>query len=183
MMGDEGGGYWFGKQALSLATKADDGRGEPTILTTMLPDWFGVDTMRSIHKKMYRSEISKTEITGAAQVVCRAAAMGDQVALDLVANGAYELAKAVETVIRRLGFEHRVPVSYMGGLFKSGDVILAPLRCALRSLLGYDPLRPPRYHILAGVLMTGVREHGIKIDKGAVQFLQHNLERSANSAI
>ena len=59
----------------------------------------------------------------------RAAHEGDISAIELYKEAAYELFITIEALIKQLDFkDEEIPISYSGGTFKAGSLVLGPLK-------------------------------------------------------
>ena len=103
---------------------------------------------------VHAASIGTAEIAALAPVVVEQAAQGDAAARVIVDEAAHELARHVDTVIRRLGLE-RPPLALAGGLMR-GNVRQA-VQAAIRSEVGEvtHVAEPPLGAVvLAGRLLT-----------------------------
>ncbi|MFH0946097.1 MAG: BadF/BadG/BcrA/BcrD ATPase family protein [Planctomycetota bacterium] len=138
-----------GRSALGTFARCG-GRG----LTTGDPGsgaWFGLRALRipSLHERL-RPEAEAAGLGGLQQaaslfpVILRAAREGEPCALELLAEGAHELAAQAVSVIRDLGLAGRsFPVALWGGVFRAGPLITGPLSDNIRdSAPGARLVRP-----------------------------------------
>ena len=102
VLGDEGSGYWLGRQALRSVVRAADGRGASTSLTAPVLAHYGLSSPRELVRQMSGHGAKPSEVARLAPLVAAAADDGDPVAEHLVAVAAAELASAAESVVRRL---------------------------------------------------------------------------------
>lgn len=123
VLGDEGSGYWLGRQALRSVVRAADGRGQPTALTPRILAHYGAARPQDLIHEIAGGGARPSAIAQLAQAVGEAAADADPVAQHLIRVAAQELTNAAESVVRRLGL---------------GD---APLWLAGGTLLGVARLR------------------------------------------
>ncbi len=102
-----GGGYFFdgagagfeiGRDAVSAVLKADDGVGEPTLLTEFITAELGGPLWEHIHE-LYAQGISR--VAAFAPLVSRAAVAGDPVALGILRRSADYLAGLIGAASRR----------------------------------------------------------------------------------
>lgn len=115
LVGDRGSGFALGQAGLRAAFSALDGAGPATALTGSL---LGTDPEATI-RELYASEAQTREVAARAPLVLRAAADGDDVALDAVFQVASALVALVLAAARRLEDPRlaRLPVAGVGGLF------------------------------------------------------------------
>lgn len=117
LFGDEGSGFAIGAAALRAAMQAHDGCGPDTSLTGLILTQRKMDNPIELVPNIYGAELPRTEIAGLAELVERAAAQSDKVAISILEEAAHDLAQLVTAVFHKLGTE---PVS----LILTGSVIL-----------------------------------------------------------
>lgn len=119
LLGDEGGGFWIGRAALSSAVRQYDGRGPATLLTDMVLEQMKLDNPTQLIHEIYYRDLHRHAIAALAALVPRAAEAGDAVATDILARAGTELASAAASVITRLGMRGDVfPTILAGGIFR-----------------------------------------------------------------
>ena len=119
--GDDGGGGWFGRQAVRAAVRGRDGRGPHTLLERLVPQHFGLRTVLAVLQGVQTGRIDESPAE-LAPVVFAAAEQGDAVAQSLVDRQADELVAMVVSALRRLRLTRRdVDVVLGGGVFAGGD--------------------------------------------------------------
>ncbi|MHB1319005.1 MAG: N-acetylglucosamine kinase [Anaerolineae bacterium] len=149
LLGDEGGGYWLGREGLQAVLRSDDGRGPDTTLSSTLLPTLGLADARDLIPWLYHEGRARTaEIAALAPLVLEAAAAGDGRALSLVERGADELGSAVDAVRDRLGYA-KAPIAFAGGLLSAPN----PLSTALCSRLGLEPLPRALYPPVIGAVI------------------------------
>jgi N-acetylglucosamine kinase len=102
VLGDEGSGYWLGRNALRAVVRAADGRGRETVLTERVLAHYGVSTPQDLVRSIAGPGTKPSAIARLAATVGEAAEAGDAVARHLIDRGAEELAAAAASVARRL---------------------------------------------------------------------------------
>ena len=118
--GDDGGGGWLGVQAVRAAVRGRDGRGPHTALERLVPEHFGLRTVRAVLEGVQTGRVPEYP-TDLAPVVFGAAAAGDHVAGELVDRQADELVAMVMSAVRRLRLTRRdVHVVLGGGIVAGG---------------------------------------------------------------
>jgi len=118
--GDWGGGVDIGREALWYAMRAQDGRGERTLLATLVPEHFGLRRPRQVMEAIHLHKMSEERVVELPPVVFRAAAEGDAVARRIVERQADEVVAMAGTAIRRLGMSRLdVHVVLGGGIFRN----------------------------------------------------------------
>ena len=144
IFGDEGSAYWIAVQALNVFSRMSDGRLARGPLHGILRAELEVVADLEICARVLNAH-SRERIAAMAPLVARAARQGDIGAMRIFDEAARELAELVEAVRRALLFEpdEPVPVSYSGGVFEAGTLILDPLRRHLAYQSASYKFRPP----------------------------------------
>ena len=148
IIGDEGSGYWIGREALAAVVRASDGRGPGTQLTDAVIQHFELDEVSGLAPIVYDRELPRVSVAALGPVVQRARDAGDPVATAILERAAAELAQAAEAVATRLNLrDEAFRVVLAGGVFQVvpwlvGDLgrrlsAIAP-RCDVR-LLEHEP--------------------------------------------
>ncbi|MFI5178780.1 MAG: N-acetylglucosamine kinase [Vicinamibacterales bacterium] len=117
VLGDEGSGYWLGRQALQSVVRAADGRGPSTRLTARVLAHYGVGRAQDLVHQVYYGGTRPAAIAALGAVVQAAAEEGDAIAQQIVETGAMELAAAAVSVATRLGLD-ACPIVLSGGMFR-----------------------------------------------------------------
>jgi len=102
MIGDEGSGYWIGRNALAAVMRAADGRGPATQLREEVLAHFGLDDLSRLPGIVYDRDVPRQSAAALGPIVDRAAGQGDAVARRILETAADELALAARSVATRL---------------------------------------------------------------------------------
>jgi N-acetylglucosamine kinase-like BadF-type ATPase len=120
LLGDEGGGFWIGRAALSAVVRQFDGRGPATLLTELVLDQMALGSPRELIHAIYDRGMQRQAVAGIVAVVQRAADAGDAVAGGILDRAAAELTAAAASVITRLGMRGDVfPTVLAGGILRA----------------------------------------------------------------
>jgi N-acetylglucosamine kinase-like BadF-type ATPase len=162
LFGDEGSAFALGRDGVRAALAARDGTGPPTALVDLLPKAAGMD-LQDIPLAFYEGRLGRPHIAALAPAVTLAAAEGDHVARKLVEEAAEALARLATAVIGRLTWpEATMAVATVGGVFRAGPVVLAPLRRALSAQAGGAILVPPRFAPALGAVLLAFQLAGVE---------------------
>lgn len=139
-------------------TKQADGRAQKTDLYHMFRKYFDIKGDDEHFVVTLNRKIVQTGKFAELQMLLKEIyEAGDPVARRIYEEGARELWLSVESVARKLGLSGtHYPISYSGGLFKSGDCILEPFGQLVEA--GGGMLVLPRHEPDVGALMMAVRE-------------------------
>ncbi len=161
VVGDEGSAYDIAIRGLRAAARFLDGRSESTVLVDRIPPALDVSDMIQVAFKIYGLNMSREEVAGLAKIVAEAAADGDEVSRNILRGAAEELALAVTTAIRELGMQNRrIPVSYVGSVFDSGELVISPFTDAVAMKCPCADVLPPKFPAIIGAFVLGAREAG-----------------------
>ncbi|MDY6922373.1 MAG: BadF/BadG/BcrA/BcrD ATPase family protein [Pseudomonadota bacterium] len=160
---DEGSAYWIAVQGLNLFSRMADGRKPRGPLYDLLMREVDLKTDLDICAYVYsRTTPGRDRIAALSRLVAQAAAQGDEAARGIFTQAGRELAAIVDAIRRRLRYlpGERVDLSYSGGVFQSGELILAPFRQQLSTCSPDYRLVKPRYSPAIGAAIYAARLSG-----------------------
>jgi N-acetylglucosamine kinase len=129
MIGDEGSGYWIGREALAAAVREVDGRGPHTALTEDVLAHFGVQDAAGLVAIVYNREVPRANVASLGPIVQRARERGDAVATQILERAADELSLAAASVAARLEMRgDAFPFVLAGSMFRVVPSIVDDLR-------------------------------------------------------
>ena len=133
VIGDEGGGAWIGRRALSVVAAAADGREPETGLTGAVLTAAEVSETQELVR--WAADATPAKLATLAPVVMTAADGGDLRANSIVSMAVEELALHVRSLARQLFTDERasVPVALTGGLMKKGSTFRKRLEHRLKT--------------------------------------------------
>lgn len=168
---DEGSCTWHGQQLIQEWTKQADGRRPRTNLYEMFRKRFNI-----VEDEYFIHELNVEVIVGRGlpelqRFLKEVYDTGDPAAARIYDAGAEELWLGIQTTARKLGLEGtNYPVSYSGGLFKSGECALAPLRSRIEAAGArlVDPELAPD----VGALIMAIRHKNPDFDPETFQIYE-----------
>ena len=134
LFGDEGSGYWIAVQGLNAFTRMSDGRLTRGPLYGMIRETFSLAEDLDLSGLLTgNAETARDSVAALSRLVVAAVDQGDDAARQILAAAAGELVKVVDAIARDLAFapDETIPVSYSGGVFRSGEAVLRPFAAAL----------------------------------------------------
>ncbi|MDP6442163.1 MAG: BadF/BadG/BcrA/BcrD ATPase family protein [Pirellulaceae bacterium] len=120
LFGDEGSAYAIALAGLRAAARCADGRGPHTQLEEDFLKRLGVEQPSELIEAIYRTEMDRPAIANCAATVFSALSGGDEVAREIIAAAAAELAEMASVLVERLGLP-TVHLAFGGGLFTAHD--------------------------------------------------------------
>ena len=174
IFGDEGSAYWIAAQGLNIFTRMSDGRLPKGPLHASLRRHLGLDADLDLCAKLANAP-SRRAIAAMAELVARAARDGDIEAMRVFDDAARELAAIIEALRQALQFElgERVCVSYSGGVFNAGELILAPLRHHIERYSKTYELKSPMLAPSLGAAIYAARLAGQPFSPAAIERLRN----------
>ena len=134
-IGDEGSGWWIGRETVRAFSRQSDGRSSRGPLADIVCRRLGLSEDADIIGYMRRNvRGSRTKTAQLSQLAYLAASAGDVDALDIFVRAANEDALLVQVLARKLFPEASlasVATSYVGGTFRAGSMLLDPFEKAL----------------------------------------------------
>jgi N-acetylglucosamine kinase-like BadF-type ATPase len=129
MVGDEGSGYWIGREAVAAVMRAADGRGPATGLTGEILSHFEVADVSRLPRIVYDREQPRMSVAALGPIIQRAASNGDVVATRILERAAEELVLAAQSVARQLEMRgDRFTFYLAGGAFTVVPSLVPELR-------------------------------------------------------
>ncbi|MET1536745.1 N-acetylglucosamine kinase [Burkholderia sola] len=165
--GDEGSAYWIGREALSEATRALDGRGPDVGFAHLLLDGLHLAEADLIGWS-YADASRRTRIAGVAKLVGEIARV-NETARSILERAGDRLYEHANAGFERSGLPKSADWSYAGGVFAS-EIVLD----RLISRIGRAPT-PPSLPPIGGALLRAARRCNWGTDDGWVGSLANSL--------
>ena len=178
LFSDEGSAYWIAALGLNAFSRMADGRTPRGPLHGILIRVFGLTDDLELCAYLATGEGStRDRIASFCPLVAQAADAGDEQALAIFESAGRELAAIAASVRLALGYVAReqVPLSYSGGVFETGDKVLAPFRRSLLKQSEDFDLRKPLLPPGAGAALYATRDCGRPLDAGAIARLRSHF--------
>lgn len=121
LIDDGGSGYALGRDTLSAAVRALDGRSEDEAILDAVLEELGASAGSGIVSFVYGSTTDKAAIARFASIALALAETGNATALEILNRGAEELFDLASAVQHRLGLEN-CPIALLGGLLSQDNV-------------------------------------------------------------
>ncbi len=182
LFSDEGSAFWIAREGLSLFSRMSDGRAPRGPLHELLRSRMGLTIDLDLCARIYGKSAPQRSVTAQlARVIGEAAIAGDQQAAAIFERAAGELVSLIGAVRKSLlpPADVTLEVSYSGGVFNSGDLILEPLRRALDVSGGAYALTSPALSPALGAALYAARCRGHFFGPDALAMLQGAPLRAA----
>jgi N-acetylglucosamine kinase len=162
MLGDEGSGYWIGREALMAVMRASDGRGPSTALTAGILEHFHVSDVSLLPTVVYDGESPQLRVAALGPLVQTAAETGDTVAVRIRERAADELVLAARSVASRLEMRGDPFVFVLSGsIFRLVPSLFDVLQPRLTEVAPRAAIEPLTREPAAGAVWLALQEaHG-----------------------
>jgi N-acetylglucosamine kinase-like BadF-type ATPase len=122
--GDEGSGYWIGKEAVRAVLRMHDGREKPTVLSDLVLKHLRFDNHEQLYNWAYGPHYSVDEVSALSVIVEQACTLGDPVSRRILEKAASELFLLVEAVTEKAGIgEKSFKLLLLGGVLQNNERI------------------------------------------------------------
>jgi N-acetylglucosamine kinase-like BadF-type ATPase len=176
LFSDEGSAYWIACAGLNLFSRMSDGRAAKGPLHALLRQRLelgaDLDLCGHIYSRLGAQRGAMAQIS---QLVGEAALQGDEQARAIFADAAGELVGLIGAVRENLQVPQglALPVSYSGGVFKSGELIMEPLRGKLAEHVEFFVLSEPMLPPDIGAALYAAKCCGVTLGDDALARLAH----------
>jgi N-acetylglucosamine kinase-like BadF-type ATPase len=176
VFGDEGSAYWIAVQGLNIFTRMSDGRLPKGPLHAAFTASLGLSADLDLCAKVMNAH-TRGSIAALSRLVAGAAHDGDVSAIRIFDDAARELAAVVEAVRRALEFAPGEPValSYSGGVFDAGTLILGTFQRHLAGQYGGYRLQAPIAPPSVGAAIYAAKLAAQPLSTAAMQRLGNRL--------
>ncbi len=160
---DEGSAYWIAMQGLNAYSRMSDGRLPKGLLHSLFNESLHLEHDLDICARVYGEQAgTRGELARLSLVVADAAKRGDAVAMEIYAQAGQELARIADALRTALQFtpQEPVPVSYSGGAFSVGEMLMRPFVEALHAISPTFELRAPLHEPHYGAALYALKLSG-----------------------
>ncbi|MFH1615229.1 MAG: BadF/BadG/BcrA/BcrD ATPase family protein [Planctomycetota bacterium] len=174
-IGDEGSAYDLARRGVNAAFRAADGRGRPTALVDKLLEKFGVEDMRDVCTPIYQSEDMRKNFASLSRMVMETAMQGDEAAIEVVKEGASQIAIFLTVCAEQLGMETEpYRIAATGGLVSKGGWYFDLIQQEIHKRHPKAALVQPKFEPCVGAVLLALKELDVEWDKGVIG----NMERT-----
>ena len=162
-IGDEGGGAWIGRRALSIVTAAADGREPDTALTGAILTAAEVNGASELIP--WAATATPAVLASLVPTIMSVADAGDLRANALVSLATEELVLHVRTLARQLFGDERaaIPVAMTGGLLGKGSLLRKRVEHRLKSAVPGAQVRQEPVDAARGAVKGALRFLGMPV--------------------
>jgi len=174
-VGDEASAYWIAKKAIEIFSKQSDLRLERTIFYNIFKEDLNLSyDFELIDLLQNKYKLSRSRVAEISKTVSKIASLGDEYAIGIFKGAAHEIYLMINSIIKQLKFKDNIKISYNGGVFKSNDLILIPLKAELKKNKITIEIIKPILSPTLGSALFAYKLDGNKITKEIIEKLKKN---------
>ncbi|MGC8515322.1 MAG: N-acetylglucosamine kinase [Thermoplasmata archaeon] len=183
LIGDEGGAFYIGKNAISAFAKISDHRMPfDEKLHEEMMRLFGVTHERDIVNQVYQNTIDIRFIASLAATVSRLADGGSETCRQILKQAASEAALCAIGLHESLQVTDHMEISGYGGVFRSGAIYWNTLKDAVREQIDNVGFVKPiyGYHAVTGSILMKLKSEGFDYGKKDIDRIVNNIDQLVN---
>ena len=179
LLGDEGSGYFMGREAIISALKDLDGRGERTKLRNRIEEHFGLAAIDQIIPQIYQNKINRVAIADLARIVFELTNQGDLIAEQIVRQTGRELGRLAKAVAQRLHFENNeIRVALVGSIFNQKEMLINEISKELYEISWNVAIAEPMFEPQYGAALLALQRAGVEIDETLLKNMQLSIQQT-----
>jgi N-acetylglucosamine kinase-like BadF-type ATPase len=152
-IGDEGSGYYIGKEGLKYAVQAIDGRVKNNLLFELISERFNLNSLESIIAAVYKENF---DIATIAPLVFEAAEKGDEYAKKILDNAASDLFLHVSTMVAKLNVKEKIGLAFVGSVLTNDTIIRKNLINRIQKELPMIIIQNPEKEAIDGAVIMAI---------------------------
>ena len=159
MLGDEGSGYWLGREALAEYLRTVEGREAEGALSNLVGAAVGRRSVTDTIAWLHSGDQQVTRLAALAPLVSEAADAGDSVALDILRRAGEALADLARGAARQVWGSsppRDLQVACCGGIWSAGPPLSDPFAASLRAQLPEARITPSRLPPVGGAVLLAM---------------------------
>lgn len=176
LLSDDGSGYDIGLRSIKAAIRSADGRCPPTVMHDMIMEKWKLTKLIDVISFLNGNLESRHEIASVSMITSRAAAMGDQVAIDIYKYAAHEMAVQVLTAIKNAGVELTFPIVTAGGAWKGSSHMFQEFCREVRETYPNAEILLPEFEPVVGCVISRCFSEGA-VDEQTKAAIYHGFQK------
>ncbi|NMB02846.1 MAG: hypothetical protein GX971_15210 [Firmicutes bacterium] len=177
LFGDEGGGFGIARDGLKMVLRSIDHNQPCTALIDLYTEFFQGTQPSQLARDFYAGKVPRDVFARITPEIAALARRGDQAAQELFASAGEALARDVQAVSKKLKWpSEEVYWSPVGGVFKSKEMILDPIRTFLDQDDQYRfKLMQPQFPPVLGAVLLAMQQAEGKVSPKALENLAKHI--------
>lgn len=160
ILGDEGGGYQIGRDAIRNALAENDNNLPVSKLSTEIMKFYGVEKREELMNVVYSADSIQKNISSSAFTVCEMAKQGDSDAQTIVEDAATHLFTILQTALEKYGTDDSIKIACAGSILREDSPVFDLFNKKVDNI-GYSfefidiPIEPAAAGVLYAVNSSG----------------------------
>jgi N-acetylglucosamine kinase-like BadF-type ATPase len=151
--GDEGSAFAIGRDAIAAVLRQYDGRGDKTLLSKKVMDYFHLAKIEDLPQQAAGKEL---DISLFATEVLQAEREGDRIAHAILMKNAHDLAELVRAVALQVRPKIKIPVTLMGDFLGVDTVYAKMVKDRIKNSLPFTVIQKPKFPPAFGAAIIGL---------------------------
>lgn len=172
ILGDEGSGYYFAREGLMAIVKSYDGRGRHTKIQDKILNYLKLPSIDELIQYVYNNRDSKDKLSCLSKLVIEAAEENDEIAVQIIKKGIYELIEMTTVLTNKL--DEPLDVALAGGTFENSKYMREMFIRELSKTNSELRVIDNKFNSGIGAVMIGWQYLGIDVDEST---LMKNVRR------
>lgn len=172
ILGDEGSGYYFAREGLMAIVKSYDGRGRSTKIQDKILNYLKLPSIDELIQYVYNNRDSKDKLSCLSKLVIEAAEENDEIAVQIIKKGIYELIEMTTVLTNKL--DEPLDVALAGGTFENSKYMREMFIRELSKTNSELRVIDNKFNSGIGAVMVGWHYLGIDVDEST---LMKNVRR------
>jgi N-acetylglucosamine kinase-like BadF-type ATPase len=162
-----GGATDLSREAIEAVLRAEDGRGDSTLLTDMVLSQLHFSTVDDLLKALIAKRVRLARKLALCPRIFEASLKGDQVAAEIIVQHGLRLAEYAAAAIRRFDMQQEMfDFVLTGGVFRgSGDLLEDTITMAIHRVAPYARIIRSRLEPVIGALLLAYDALGIPVSE------------------
>lgn len=125
LLGDEGSGYYIGREAIKMALFEFDEKKQPSPLSKAILTFYQISHPGNLISLIYTSKRPQKVVASSAKTICEMADKGDSAALKIIENAAKSLIDLALEAIKILDHHttHKHIIALTGGILQNSTIV------------------------------------------------------------
>lgn len=154
-LGDEGSGWWLGREVLRAALAEHDGIGKHTLCTSLLALQHNLGTRDAIIDAVYRHSF---DVASLAPLVLQAASQNDPVAHSILKRGCQAILRSLRDALKALHIQSydTIPCAFIGSLVAKNTLYARLLRTEVHRAFPRITIIKPKHSPAVGAARLAI---------------------------
>jgi len=113
--GDEGSGYWIGRQIVKAILRAEDGRNQPTLLKKLVFDKLQIDSIDQLMNWLYQEDYKHSYTASLSTVLPEAVTLNDEIAIQIAQDASKHLYLLIKATLAKLSYKGEPFTLFLNG--------------------------------------------------------------------